>query len=113
MMFVHAGNFIAQRSREVFFIPEHHVHMRSDTAIDLLRFLLATKRLPKRWAKIQIVRNNRAMTMCCLHCFQCDLRGRRRERTENTAGVQPARAFFTENLVPIDLPRFEMRNSSV
>ena len=53
------------------------------------------------------------MTMCCLHCFQCDLRGRRRERTENTAGVQPARAFFTENLVPIDLPRFEMRNSSV
>src|SRR3954464_6904597 len=53
------------------------------------------------------------MTMCRLHGFQCDVGCIRRERAENTAGVQPARAFFTENLVPIDLPSFEMRNSGV
>ena len=87
--------------------------MRCDTPIHFLRFLLATERFPERRTKIEIVGNNRTVTMRRLHRFQGDFRRARGERAENAACVQPSSSLLAENCVPIDIAGLKIRNRGV
>ena len=112
-MLVHAGHFKAERRRKIFFVAEHHIDKWRDAAIHFLRLLLSAERFPERRAIIQIVGNDRAVLPRSLHRFQRNVRRRRRQRAENSAGVQPARAVLSKNFIPVEIAGLQMRNRRV
>src|ERR1700675_562606 len=112
-MLIHARHFKSKRRREIFFIAEHHVNVRRNPAVYLLRGFLSSMGLPQRSSVIQIIGNGRTVPLCCLHRFQGNFRRSRRERTKNAASVEPARTMLSKNLVPIDFSWLQLRNGSV
>src|ERR1700754_54185 len=113
MMFVEPLDFETQRGGEVFFIADHHVDEWGQFAVNSDRSFAATDRTPQRVAIIKIVRNDRAVFLRRFHRLARDSRCCFRQRTEDAAGVKPARAFVTEDLVPIDIAGLELRHGRV
>src|SRR5262245_36244689 len=103
-------NFESERGSEVFFIADHHVNKWRQLAIDSNRTRLSTNRLPKRFAIVEIVRDDRAVFARDLHRFTRHGRRRFREGAKDSAGMKPAHAFCAEDLFPVDVARTQLRN---
>src|SRR6266851_875406 len=77
VMLIHSRHVVAERRRKISFIPEHHVDVRCNAAVDVLRLFVAAVRLPQGRAVVQVVGNDGAVPPRCLHGFQGNFRGRR------------------------------------
>src|SRR6185437_16624798 len=73
----------------------------------------AADRLPQRLTVIQIIRNDSALFACGLHRLLSDSRRALGQRAKNAAGMEPARAVFPEDFVPIDVTHLELRGCGV
>src|SRR5689334_1966692 len=113
MMLVLSFDFEAERRSEILFITDHHIDERREFAIDGDCPRLATDRLPKRFAIVEIVRDDRAVLARDLHRFTRHGRRRLRERAKNPACMKPARTFGTEDRFPIDVARPQLRDGGV
>src|SRR5690242_7624904 len=100
MMFVNAFNCESKRGGKVLFVADHHINERREFAIDGDRSLASSDRTPKRVAVVEIVRNQRPMFLRSLHRFARNSGRRFGKRTENSAGVKPARTFAAKDLFP-------------
>ena len=87
--------------------------MLGDLLVDLLRAFLAANGFPKRGTIVEVVRNERPMLPGRLHRLDNQRRSRIAQGGENAAGVQPARAEFAEDVVPIEIAGFELTGSGV
>src|SRR5262245_33515781 len=103
MMLVESFDFESERRSEILFVANHYIDERRELAINSHCFCLTTNRLPKRFAIVQIVRDQRAVFSRYLHRFTSDSRRRFGQRTEDAAGVKPTRSFRTKDLFPIDV----------
>src|SRR5438552_8885361 len=111
--FVHSIDPEAERGGEIFFIAEHHVDKGCQRAIYFLRFRFSSDGFPERTAIIQIVRDDGSRTLGRFHRLPRHVRSRFRQRSTNTAGMKPARAFLDKDSFPIDLAGLEVRNRRV
>src|SRR5690349_3142782 len=106
-------DFEPERRSEILLVADHHIDKRRKLAIHGNGPRLSTDRFPQRLAIIEIVRDDRAVLARGLHRFTRHGRRRFREGTENTAGMKPARAFRAEDLFPIDIAGFQLRDGRV
>ena len=106
-------DFEAERSREVFFVTDHYVHVLGDLAVDLLGFLEAADGLPERRAIIQIVRNDGAMLLGGFHGLDGHLGRRLGEGREDASRVEPADAQRTEEVFPVEVTGLNLRGGGV
>src|SRR5262249_1870407 len=113
MLLVETSNGKPERRGEVLFVSQHHIHIGSDAAVHFLRFGLSADSFPKRPAIIQIVRNHSAGLFRRLHRLTSNPRCGIRKRAKNSSGVEPARAIFSENLLPINFSGLQLRYRSV
>ena len=110
---IHAGHFETESGGKIFFVAEHNVDVGSEQAIHFLGAGFAANGFPERVAVVQVVRNDGAVFARGLHGFGSDFRSGGRKSAEDTAGVKPARAEFAEDIFPIDVAGFQLRDRSV
>ena len=110
---VRAFDFKAEARGEILLVADHHVHILRDFAVHFLRFLQAADGFPERRAIVQIVADDDAVLLRRLHRFDGECGGGFRQRGKNAAGVQPARANFAENMIPIEIARLELRRGGI
>src|SRR5205823_6455353 len=65
---------------------------------------------PQRLAVVQVIRNDCSVLLRDLDCLARNRESAFRERTKDSSGVKPARAFFAEDLFPIDVARLQLRH---
>src|SRR5262249_5077385 len=70
-------------------------------------------RLPKGFAIVQVIRNDRAVLARSFHGFDRDLGRGFRKSTENSASMEPARALFAEDVVPVNVAAPKLRYRGV
>ena len=112
-MFVRAFDFKAEAGGKVLLVADHHIHVPGNLPVDLLRALLAADALPERRTVVQVVGDDDAVLPGGLHGFDHELGRRVAQRGENAARVQPARAKFAEDVVPIEVARLELAGGAV
>jgi hypothetical protein len=76
-------------------------------------FLQAADGLPERRAVVQVVADDGAVLVRGLHGFDGEFGGGGGERGEDAARVEPAHAEFAEDVLPVDVPRLELRSGGV
>ena len=93
---VNALHLKAERGGEVLLVTDHHVDVRSNRLVDLLRPRLAADGLPERGAVVQVIGDYGAVTVCRRDGL--DHGGGRviRERRIDATRVEPAHAELTE-----------------
>ena len=106
-------HFEAERGGEVLLVADHHVDIFGDLAVDLAGFGLATDRFPERRAVVEIVTHDRPVLLRGLHGFDGQVGRRFGERGEDAAGVEPTRAEFAEDVIPVEVAAFELRGRGV
>src|SRR6266478_3682539 len=112
-LFIESPYLKAQRCGKVLLVADHDIDLRCHAAVDLLSAILATNRLPQRFAVVQIVRDDRAVLAGRLYGFHRHVGRGLRERAEYPAGVEPACPSLAENVVPIDVARLLLRGRRV
>src|SRR5262245_40165988 len=100
-MLVEAFDVQTQASRKVLFVSEDNIDLLNYLAVDLLSSGQAAVSAPKGRAVVQVVGNDGAVRFGCMDSFQCQICRGIAERGENAAGMEPTRAQFTEQLLPI------------
>src|SRR5690606_416714 len=111
--FIHAFHFKSETRSKILFVADHHVHELRNFAIHFLRAFLSTDAFPERRPIIQIVADDRAVFLCGLNGFNYKFRSGVAERGENAAGMQPAHAEFSENVIPIKIAGLELAGGGV
>ena len=99
----------AQAGREVFLVADHHIHVPGDFPVHGLRLFEAADGFPQGGAIIQIVADDDAMLFGGGDGLEGQGGGGFRQRGKNAAGVQPARADFSEDMIPVEVTRLELR----
>src|ERR1700687_6062553 len=113
MVFIKPGDRKAQCSGEILLVAQHHVDERCQAAVYFLRLRFPSNRLPERCSVVQIVRDHSAGSLGGFHGFLGDKRRGLGESAEDSAGVKPADAILGEDLIPVDLARFQLRDGGV
>src|ERR1044072_5549329 len=108
MVLVLAFYLIAETGGKILFVADHHIDIAAQLAVYFLGFGRPADRSPERIAKVEVVRDDRAVLFGRFHRFLGDFGGRFRERAEDPPGMKPPGAFLTEYLFPIDIALFKL-----
>src|SRR4029079_8807805 len=103
----------AQAGGEVFLIADHDIDILRDVAVDLLRPLLAALALPQAGAVVEVIGIHGAILARRFHRLDHRFGGIGGERREDAAGMEPAHAFFAEQLFPVHFTEPQLRCDSV
>ncbi len=87
--------------------------MGGELAVDFGGLGLAADGLPEGVAVVEVVGDDGAVLAGGDHGFLADVGGGFGERAEDAAGVEPAGAFFAEDLVPVDVAGLELGDGGV
>ena len=101
-----AGHLKAEAGGKILLVADHHVDIFCKLPVDLLRLCLPADLLPEGGTVVEIIGDDRAPFFRGLHGLQHRLRRCFRERGENAARVQPARAEAAEDEIPVDIAGF-------
>ena len=112
-LFVCSRDFEAQTGREVLFISEHDIDVLGDFAVDFLRTFFSADGLPQRRTVIQVVTRHCAILFCGFKCFDHNAWRRVGKGGENAARMEPADAELTEDIIPVDVARLQLRRGGV
>src|SRR5690625_4891827 len=107
-VFVNPFNFKSETGSVILFVSDHHIDLSGNAAVNLLRLLLATDRIPQRRTIVQVIGNNRSVLLCRRNSFFNNGCGRLRKSGVNPAGMEPANAILTKKLIPIDIARLHL-----
>src|SRR5271170_921630 len=99
-MFVHSLDLQTEAGGEILLVANHDVYVPGDLPIDLLRPPGSANGFPKRWAVVQIIRDDRSIFPGFANRFDDQLRRGVRKRRKNPSRVQPPSAEFPKNVVP-------------
>ena len=105
---IHALDLDSESRRKVLLVADHYIHILCDLAVDLLGLGLSADGLPERSAIVEIVGRNCAVLLCRLESLDCNFSGRGGESREDAARVEPAHAFLSEELFPVDHAGLEL-----
>ena len=102
-------DFKTERSGKVLLVPDHDINVSGDLAIHFLRLRETTDRTPERRTVVEVVADDRAVFLSSLAGLNRQFGGRFAESRKNPSSVEPASTLFSENIVPVDVARLELR----
>ncbi len=103
----------AQAVREVVLIAQHHIHIFGNFPVYLPGMGIAAVGRPEGRAVIQVVGNNSAIFLRGLDGLHHGFRGLGREPRIHPAGMEPANAQRTEEIVKIEVLRFRLGDGGI
>ena len=103
----------AEASGEVFLVTDHNVNVLSNLLIYLLRLCLAADCGPHGRTVVEVIGNDGAILLRSLDRSDCGLGSLLRKSCIDSAGVEPANAELTEDVIEIKISRCSLGNSGV
>ena len=103
----------SKRCRKILLVADHDIDIPGNVAVHTLGLCEAANALPKTWAVVQVVGNNRAVPLGRLYSF--DREGSRgfRQGRKNAAGVKPSHANRAKEMIPVNVARLQLARGSV
>lgn len=110
---IDALDFEAEGCGEVLFVADHDIDVSGDFAVHFAGFFEAADGFPEGWSVVEVVGDDGAVFVGGFDGLDGEFGGGLGEGGVDAAGVEPADAEFSEDVVPVDVAGFEFGGGGV